>query len=61
MWSKFGKSSILFNEKSYEPQFYEDLTRKNKFLEVQSWFKFKNLGLALGMALNIYTSVAKDG
>ena len=35
------------------------LTRKIYFFEGSSWFKFNNLGLALGMALKFYTSVAK--
>ena len=38
---------------------YKDLTRRNNFFEGCSWFKFNNLGLALGMALKCYTSVAK--
>ena len=35
------------------------MTRKTYFFEGCSWFKFNNLGLALGMALKFYTSVAK--
>ena len=35
------------------------MTRKNTFFEGWSWFEFNNLGLALGMALEFYTSVAK--
>ena len=42
-----------------EPQFYNDLTRKNNFFEQYLQFKFNNLGLALGMILKFYTSVAK--
>ena len=38
---------------------YKDLTRKTAFFEGWSWFKFNNLGLALGMALKFYTSVTK--
>ena len=30
---------------------YKDLTRKTNFFEGYPWFKFNNLGLALGMAL----------
>ena len=41
------------------PQFYKDLTIKTTFFEEWSWFKFNNLGLALGMALKSYTNVAK--
>ena len=35
------------------------MTRKICFSEGWSWFKFKNLGLTLGMGLKFYTSVAK--
>ena len=35
------------------------MTRKTAFFEGWSWFKFNNLGLALGMKLEFYTSVAK--
>ena len=40
-------------------QFYMNLTRKNIFLGGCAWFKFNNLGLALGMVLKFYTSVTK--
>ena len=36
------------------------MTRKTTFFERLSWFKFSNLGLALGIALKFYTSVAKE-
>ena len=35
------------------------MTRNINFLKGCSWFKFNNLGLAIGMALNFYTSVVK--
>ena len=35
------------------------MTRKAKFFERWSWFKFNNLGLALGTNLKFHTSVAK--
>ena len=35
------------------------MTRRNNFFEGCCWFKFNNLGLALGMALTFYTSMAK--
>ena len=35
------------------------MTRKTAFFEGWSWFKFNNLGLAQGIALKFYTSVAK--
>ena len=36
------------------------MTRKTTFFEGWSWFKFNNLGLALGIALKFYTSMAKE-
>ena len=33
---------------------------KTTFFEAWSWFKLNNLGLALGMTLKLYTSVAKE-
>ena len=35
------------------------MTRKTAFLKGWSWFKFNNLGLALGTKLKFYTNVAK--
>ena len=35
------------------------MSRKTAFFEGWPWFKFNNLGLALGMGLKFYTSVAK--
>ena len=46
-------------EKLSWPQFYKDLTRKTAFFEERSWFKFNNLGLALGINLKFYTSLPK--
>ena len=46
-------------EKLSGPQFYKDLTRKTTFFEGWSWFRFNNLGLALGTNLKFYASVAK--
>ena len=48
LWKKLTKS-----------QFYKDLTRKTAFFKGWGWFKFNNLGLALGTNLKFYTSVAK--
>ena len=42
-----------------QPQFYKDLTRKTTFFEGWSWFKFSNLGWALGTSLKFYTSATK--
>ena len=36
------------------------MTRKTTFFEGLPWFKFNNLGLALGIALKFYTSVVKE-
>ena len=49
----------LLWEKLSQPQFYKDLTRNTAFFEGWSWFKFNNLGLAVGTNLKFYTSVAK--
>ena len=38
---------------------YKDLIRKNDFFDGWSWFKFNNLGLALDMDLEFYTSLRK--
>ena len=37
----------------------EGFDRKTTFFDRWSWFKFHNLGLALGMTLKFYTSMAK--
>ena len=39
--------------------FFLHLTQKNTFFEGWSWFKFNNLGLALGIALEFYTGLGK--
>ena len=36
------------------------MTRETIFCEGWSWFKLNNLGLALGIALKFYISVAKE-
>ena len=35
-------------------------SKKRIFWGLSSWFRFNNLGLALGIALNFYTSVEKE-
>ena len=35
------------------------MTRKNRFLEGWSWFKFTNLRLVLGKNVKVYISVAE--
>ena len=49
----------FLREKLSQPRFYKDLTRKTAFFEGWSWFRFNNLGLALGTNLKFYTNVAK--
>ena len=56
--TKVWYSSISIRE-FIIPQFYKDVTRKTAFFEGWSWFKFNNLGLALVIAVRLYTSVAK--
>ena len=52
MWPKFGNSSISMRE-------VITTSILQGFFEGWSWFKFNNLGVALGTTLNFYTSVAK--
>ena len=56
MLPKFGNSSMAMRQVIITSA-DKELTRKNTFFEERSWFKFNNLGLALGMALKDYTSV----
>ena len=56
MWS--CDQSLQFYERSYRKLFSE-FDQKNTFFEGWSWFKFNNLGLALGIALEFYTGLAK--
>ena len=53
-----ANNKILSSDSNYI-EFYKDLTRKTAFSEGWSWFKFINLGLALGINLKFYSSVAK--
>ena len=57
-WPKLVTLAFV-QEKLSWPQFYKDLTRKTAFFEERSWFKFNNLGLALGINLKFYTSLPK--
>ena len=61
MWScDQGLVTLAFvKEKLLQPHFHKDLTRKTAFFEEWSWFKFNNLGLALGANLEFYTSLSK--
>ena len=59
MWPKFGNSSVTVREVIITLILLA-LDQKNLFFWGDSWFKFNNLGLALGIALKFYTSVAKE-
>ena len=59
MWPKFGNSIISLRE-VITTLVYKDLPRKTAFFEEWCWFKFNNLGLALGANFKFYTSVAKE-
>ena len=61
IWSRDqGLITLAFLlEKLSQPQFCKDLTRKKTFFERWSWFKLNNLGMALVMASEFYTSAAK--
>ena len=56
---KKGCNSSISMKEVILPQFYKDLTRKINLFEKRTWFKLYNLGLALGMVLQFYASVAK--
>ena len=45
----------FLREKLSQPQLYKGLTRKTTFFEEWSWFRFNDLGLALGMTLKFYS------
>ena len=55
MWPKFGNCGISMREVITT----SILTRKTAFFDGWSWFRFNNLGLALGTNWEFYTSVAK--
>ena len=57
MWQKFGNSSISMREVYHNLNFIRIWPEKP--LAGCSWFKFNNLGLALGIALKFYVSVTK--
>ena len=38
----------------------EGFDQKNRFFDGWSWFKFNNLGLALGTNLKFYSSMARE-
>ena len=59
MWTKFDNSSISMRE-LITVSIWLGFYQKNHFFEGWSWFKFNNLGVALGMALKFCTIVAKQ-
>ena len=58
MWPKFGNCAISMR-KVIITSILQGFDQKNRFFEGCLWFKFNNLGLALGTKLRFYTSVAK--
>ena len=60
MWS-CGQSFVplAFLWKKLSTSILSGLTRRTNIFEGCCWFKFNSLGLALGMALQFYTSVGK--
>ena len=58
MWPKFGNSSNCVREVRIK-LVLSGFDQKNGFFEGWSWFKFHNLGLALGTNLKFYTSLSK--
>ena len=58
MSPKFGNSSISLTEVIVN-SIIKGFDQKNHFFERWSWFKFNNLGLALGTNLKFYTNVTK--
>ena len=59
LWPKIGNSSISMRKAIITSILY-GFDQKNQFFEGCSWFKFNNLGLALGMTLEFDTSVTKE-
>ena len=57
--SKFAKTCFFMREIIITP-ILQGFDQKNHFFERWSWFSLNNLGLALGMDLKFYISVAKE-
>ena len=55
---KIGNSRIFMGEVIITSNLWGS-DEKNHYIEGWSWFKFNNLGLALGLTLKLYTSVEK--
>ena len=58
MWPRFGNSSISMREVIIASILLR-FDQKNHFFDRWPWFKFNNSGLALGLNLKFYASVAK--
>ena len=58
IWPKFGNSSKSVSEVIIT-SIFQGFDQKNRYFDGFSWFKFNNLGLALGANLKFYSSVAK--
>ena len=61
MWS-FGQSLVkfgIFMKEIFAVTILYKFDQKQNSFDGCSWFKFNNLGLALGMVLKFYISVAK--
>ena len=58
MWPKFSDSSISMKEVIVK-RYLWGFDQKKYFFEKCAWFKFNNLGPALDMALEFYTSMKK--
>ena len=58
MWPKFGNPSVSMRDIIKTSILYR-LDKKKNFLEGCSSFKFNSLGLSLGVALKLYTIVAR--
>ena len=59
MWQKFGNCIISMRE-VITTSILLGFDQKNRSFEEWSWFKFNNLGLALGAKLKFYTSLSEE-
>ena len=59
MWPKFDNSSISMRQVIIRQILWGFDQKTTFFFEGWSWFKFNNLGVALGMALKFYTRVVQ--
>ena len=59
MWPKFGNSISMRGVILKLSLIVIQFDQRNRVLKGWSWFKFNSLGLVLGMALKIYSNVAK--